>query len=237
MLIIDDVQFLTGKEQTQEEFFHTFNSLYSQNKQIILSSDRPPRSISSLEDRLVSRFEGGMLVDISNPDYETRLAILKEKARIKNTDINPQILEYIANNIQNNIRELEGALNLILASSKQLYDGNITEKQVKDTLFHVTNQSKKSITYKHIIKTVAKFYDINEDEVFQKNRKQEIVVPRQVIMYLMRDNLKLSYPYIGTKIGGRDHTTAMHACDKVSKKLKEDASFEDQVNLNPQNAL
>ena len=231
VLIIDDVQFLTGKEQTQEEFFHTFNSLYSQNKQIVLSSDRPPRSITSLEDRLVSRFEGGMLVDISNPDYETRLAILKEKIKDKNVELDQDILEYIANNIQNNIRELEGALNLILASSKQLYGGNITEKQVKDTLFHITNQPQKAITYKHIITTVAKFYDVEEDEVFKKNRKQDIVVPRQVIMYLMRDNLKLSYPYIGSKIGGRDHTTAMHACEKVSSKIKDDVDFEDQINL------
>ena len=231
VLIIDDVQFLTGKEQTQEEFFHTFNSLYTQNKQIVLSSDRPPRSISSLEDRLVSRFEGGMLVDISNPDFETRVAILKEKAKEKEIDVEQNILEYIASNIQNNIRELEGALNLVFASSKQLYNGNITEKQVKDTLFHMTNQPKKAITYKHIVKTVSKFYDINEDDVFQKNRRQDIVIPRQVIMYLMRDSLKLSYPYIGTKIGGRDHTTAMHACEKISSKMKDDVDFEDQVNL------
>lgn len=231
VLIIDDVQFLTGKEQTQEEFFHTFNSLYSQNKQIVLSSDRPPRSISSLEDRLVSRFEGGMLVDIINPDYETRLAILKEKVKNKDVDLNQDILEYIANNIQNNVRELEGALNLIVASSGQLYGGNITEKQVKETLFHITNQPKKTITYKHIVKTVSRFYDIDEDEVFQKNRKQNIVVPRQIIMYLMRDNLKLSYPYIGSKIGGRDHTTAIHACEKITARIKDNIEFEDQINL------
>ena len=231
VLIIDDIQFLAGKEQTQEEFFHTFNSLYGQNKQIVLSSDRPPRSMPSLDDRLISRLEGGMLVDVSNPNYETRLAILKEKIREKDVELNDNILEYIASNIQNNIRELEGALNLILASSKQLYGGNITEKQVKNTLLHISNQPQKTITYKHIIKTVSKFYDIKEDDVFQKNRKQDIVVPRQIIMYLMRDTLKLSYPSIGSKIGGRDHTTVMHACEKVTVKIKDDINFEDQINL------
>ena len=231
VLIIDDIQFLAGKEQTQEEFFHTFNSLYGQNKQIVLSSDRPPRSMPSLDDRLISRLEGGMLVDVSNPNYETRLAILKEKIREKDVELNDNILEYIASNIQNNIRELEGALNLILASSKQLYGGNITEKQVKNTLLHISNQPQKTITYKHIIKTVSKFYDIKEDDVFQKNRKQDIVVPRQIIMYLMRDTLKLSYPSIGSKIGGRDHTTVMHACEKVIVKIKDDINFEDQINL------
>ena len=231
VLIIDDIQFLTGKEQTQEEFFHTFNALYSQNKQIIISSDRPPRSISSLEDRLVSRFEGGMLVEISNPDYETRVAILQEKIKEKEIDLSKNVVEYIANNIQNNVRELEGALNLILASSKQLYKGNITEKQVKSTLFHIINQPKKNITYKHIVSVVSKFYEINEEDVYNKNRKQEIVIPRQIAMYLMRDTLNLSYPYIGTKIGNRDHTTAIHACNKISDQIKKDSQFEDQINL------
>lgn len=231
VLIIDDVQFFAGKEQTQEAFFHTFNYLHSQNKQIILSSDKPPRSINSLEERLVSRFEGGMLVDIGNPDYETRLAILKEKTKDKDLNINDSILEYIANSISNNVRELEGALNLVLASSKQLYKDNITEDQVKKTLSHITSTPKKTINYKVIVATVSKFYDIQEEDIFNRNRKQEIVMPRQIIMYLMRNNLKLSYPFIGKNLGGRDHTTVMHACEKISEKIKQDTDLEDQINI------
>ncbi|MEX0916666.1 MAG: chromosomal replication initiator protein DnaA, partial [Candidatus Spechtbacterales bacterium] len=158
VLIIDDIQFIAGKEQTQEEFFHTFNALHEQNKQIILSSDRPPRAIPTLEDRLRSRFEGGMLVDIGYPDYETRLAILQAKAKEKEAVLRLEVLEYIAHNIQKNVRELEGALNLIVASSKQLYDNDISLEQAKKTLSHLIGKPQKPIGFQHIIKTVSQFY-------------------------------------------------------------------------------
>ncbi len=230
VLIIDDIQFIAGKEQTQEEFFHTFNSLYEKNKQIILSSDRSPKAISTLEERLRSRFEGGMLVDVSNPDYETRLAILHEKTKEKQITIEDSILEKIAESIKNNIRELEGALNLVLTSSKSLYNDQITKEQVQKVLASLLYTPQKQISHKHIIKTVANFYEIQEGDIMKKNRKQEIVLPRQIVMFLMRNELKKSYPYIGESLGGRDHTTVMHACDKIGKKLQEDMSFEETLN-------
>lgn len=231
VLIIDDIQFIAGKEQTQEEFFHTFNALHEQNKQIILSSDRPPRAIPTLEDRLRSRFEGGMLVDIGYPDYETRLAILQAKAREKEATLRGDVLEYIAHNIQKNVRELEGALNLIIASSKQLYNNDISLEQAKKTLSHLISKPQKPINFQHIIKTVSQFYEISEVDILGKNRKQEVVLPRQIVMFLMRDELRNSYPFIGDKLGGRDHTTVMHACSKIEKNLQNNESFEDEINL------
>ena len=231
VLIIDDIQFIAGKEQTQEEFFHTFNALHEQNKQIILSSDRPPRAIPTLEDRLRSRFEGGMLVDIGYPDYETRLAILQAKAKEKEAVLRAEVLEYIAHNIQKNVRELEGALNLIIASSKQLYNNDISLEQAKKTLSHLIGRPQKPIGFQHIIKTVSQFYEISEADILGKNRKQEVVLPRQVVMFLMRDELRNSYPFIGEKLGGRDHTTVMHACSKIERSLQKNESFEDELNL------
>ena len=229
-LIVDDIQFIAGRERTQEEFFHTFNSLYEKNKQIILSSDRPPRAIAPLEERLRSRFEGGMLADVSNPDYETRLAILHEKTKEKQISIEDAILEKIAEAIKNNIRELEGALNVVLTSSKSLYNNQITKEGAQKALAHLLYSPQKQISHKHIIKTVANFYEIHEGEIMKKNRKQEIVLPRQIIMFLMRNELKKSYPYIGENLGGRDHTTVMHACDKIERKLQEDVNFEETLN-------
>jgi len=231
VLIIDDIQFIAGKEQTQEEFFHTFNAPHEQNKQIILSSDRPPRAIPTLEDRLRSRFEGGMLVDIGYPDYETRLAILQAKAKEKEAVLRAEVLEYIAHNIQKNVRELEGALNLIIASSKQLYNNDISLEQAKKTLSHLIGRPQKPIGFQHIIKTVSQFYEISEADILGKNRKQEVVLPRQVVMFLMRDELRNSYPFIGEKLGGRDHTTVMHACSKIERSLQKNESFEDELNL------
>lgn len=230
ILIIDDIQFIAGKEQTQEEFFHTFNALHEENKQIILSSDRPPKAIPTLEERLRSRFEGGMLVDIGYPDYETRVAILKSKIKDKNVSLQKEVVEYIANNIQKNIRELEGALNLVIASSK-LYNNEISLDKTKKILAHIIEKPKKLLNYKKILKTVSTFYEINEKELLSKNRRQEIVLPRQIAMFLMRDELKGSYPFIGSKFGGRDHTTVIHAYDKINKKIKQSDDFEEEVNL------
>lgn len=230
VLIIDDIQFIAGKERTQEEFFHTFNALHEQNKQIVISSDRPPKAIPTLDERLRSRFEGGMLVDIGYPDYETRLAILKTKLKDKNTVLPSEVLDYIANNIQKNIRELEGALNLVIASSR-LYRGEVTLDQTKKILAHIIEKPQKPISYKKIFSTVASFYEIKESDLLGKNRQQNIVLPRQVVMYLMREEMKASYPYIGDKIGGRDHTTVMHACGKIENRLKIDKNMEEELSL------
>ena len=231
LLIIDDIQFLSGKEKTQDEFFHTFNALYDAGKQIIISSDRSPKSIQTLEERLRSRFEGGMIADIGYPDLETRIAILKTKANEKGFDFSYDILEYIALNIKKNVRELEGALNRLIASnlSADKKDLNLTE--VKKVLNTIVNTPKKSTTFKNIIKAVAEFYDISEKELLERSRKKEIVKPRQIIMYLLREELKCSFPFIGLKIGGRDHTTAIHACEKIKKEAESDQNFSDEINV------
>jgi len=230
VLIVDDIQFIAGKDQTQEQFFHTFNDLHERNKQVILSSDRTPRSIPTLEERLRSRFEGGMLVDIGYPNYETRVAILKAKLKNKNTLITDPVLEYIANNIQKNVRELEGALNLVIASSK-LNNNEISLEQAKRVLSHITNKPTKPINYKKILKIVADFYEISEKDLLSNNRKREFVLPRQIAMFLMRSELSSSYPSIGEKFGGKDHTTVMYACDKVEKELDKDNNLEQEINL------
>lgn len=230
LLIIDDIQFLSGKEKTQDEFFHTFNALYDAGKQIIISSDRPPKSIQTLEERLRSRFEGGMIADISYPDLETRIAILKSKSNEKGIDLSYEVLEYISLNVKKNIRELEGALNRLLASNLDNNKNNFNLNEAKKALNSIVNSPKKSTTFKSILKAVADFYDITEKDLLERSRKKEIVKPRQIIMYLLREELKSSYPFIGLKVGGRDHTTAIHACDKIKKEIETDQNFSDEVN-------
>ena len=229
LLIIDDIQFIAGREKTQEEFFHTFNALYEKNKQIVISSDKQPKAISTLEDRLKSRFEGGMIADIGYPDYETRLAIIKTKLVKKQVSLASEIVEYVAQNFQKNIREMEGALNKIIIQTK-INQNVITFDDVKKILQSSIHTPKKNISVKNVIQTVAKYYSINEKQLFLKTRKQEIVKPRQIIMYLLRDELGLSYPSIGGKIGGRDHTTIIHACEKISDNVKNDISLADEIN-------
>lgn len=229
LLIIDDIQFISGKEKTQEEFFHIFNHLYQLNKQIVLSSDRAPKAIQILEERLRSRFEGGMIADVSKPDFETRVAILRKKANDEKVDIDDAVLEFIATNIKNNIRELEGALNRVAVSS-QLTKQPITLDYVSRMLSElISSGKKKGITHKHIIKVVSGFYDINPDDLIAKNRKQEVVRPRQIAMYLMRSELQYSYPGIGEKLGGRDHTTAIHAYEKISECLENDEKLNEEL--------
>jgi len=230
VLILDDVQFLAGKEKTQEEFFHTFNALYEDNKQIILSSDRPPKAIPALAERLRSRFEGGMIGDISYPDYETRIAILKTKSQERGVTFSDEVLDYIAVNIQRNIRELEGALNRLIAYQKinnQTPDLE-TGKSLLKTLFLSPN---KVANYKKIIQSVAEFYDLKEKEIFSSSRKKEVVKPRQIAMFLLRDLLKSSYPFIGRKFGGKDHTTAIHACEKIVKELQNNEDLNNELDL------
>ena len=231
LLIIDDIQFLSGKEKTQEEFFHTFNALYDAGKQIVLSSDRPPKSIQTLEERLRSRFEGGMVADISYPDLETRVAILKSKASEKNVVLSDEIFEYVAQNIKKNVRELEGALNRLIAANYQPNQKELTLNDAKKILNLILNTPKKSTTLKSIIKAVAEFYDVSEKDVLDRSRKKEIVKPRQIIMFLLREELKSSFPFIGLKIGGRDHTTAIHACEKIKKEIELDSNLNDEINL------
>ncbi len=230
VLILDDVQFLAGKEKTQEEFFHTFNTLYEANKQIILSSDRPPKAIPALAERLRSRFEGGMIGDIGYPDYETRVAILKAKSQERGVSFSEEILDYVASNIQRNIRELEGALNRLVAYQKinnQSPNLDITKSLLR-SLFLSPNRVANP---KKIIQTVAEFYDLKEREILSNSRKKEIVKPRQVAMFLLREVLKGSYPFIGRKFGGKDHTTAIHACEKIHKELENDEGLSNEVEL------
>jgi chromosomal replication initiator protein len=228
VLIIDDIQFLAGKEKTQEEFFHIFNSLYENNKQIIVSSDRPPKAIAILEERLKSRFEGGMIADISAPDYETRMAILRAKMEQKKQMLEEDIIQYLAANIQKNIRELEGALNRIAAYTN-LYKKQPTREDIATLLSNLINPPRKLPAPKKVIEIVADFYQLKEKDLITSSRKQEIVKPRQIAMYLLREELKSSYPYIGQKLGGKDHTTVIHACEKIAKELKVNKNLEDEL--------
>ena len=219
LLIIDDVQFLADKEKTQNEFFHVFNALYQLNKQIVISSDRPPKAISALEDRLRSRFEGGMIADVGRPDLETRMAILKEKSTEKGFSLGDEVAKFMSENIKSNIRELEGALNKVIASS-ELEGKEPTLDFVKKTLGSIIASSKNSgVGHQTIIEVVSQFYNIAPNDLSNKGRKQEVAWARQVAMFLMRSELNLSYPSIGEKFGGRDHTTALHAFEKINKEL------------------
>jgi len=230
VLIIDDVQFLAGKEKTQEEFFHTFNTLYERNKQIILSSDRPPKAIPALTERLRSRFEGGMIADIGYPDFETRMAILKTKAQEKKISLPEETLTYIASNIQRNIRELEGALNRLVAHQK-LNNRPLEPEEAKSLLKKLLFSSTRTATPKKIIRAVAKFYDLKENNLLDSSRKREIVRPRQIAMYLLREDLKSSYPFIGRKMGGKDHTTAIHSYEKIFKELETNENLKEEIEL------
>ena len=229
VLLIDDIQFIAGKEQTQEEFFHTFNALHQNNKQIIISSDRPPKAIPAVESRLISRFEWGMIADISFPDFETRVAILETKCQEKNYPLDKDIIDYVAENIQENIRELEGALNRIIAFH-QLNNTRPSLESVKAIMGGIsTNPKKAGLTSKKLLHVVSTFFDISLSDLLGSSRKRELVVPRQISMYLMREELKASYPNIGQDIGGRDHTTAMHACIKINTLLESDEKMKNDI--------
>ncbi len=231
VLLIDDIQFLAGKEGTQEAFFHTFNDLHQANKQVVITSDRPPKAIPALESRLVSRFEWGMIADISMPDLETRSAILRYKCQEKNYQLPSEIIAYIATNIQNNIRELEGALNKIIAYH-QLNGVQPDLENVKKILSTISStQRRRSITPKQIIGAVSEFYDIKIEDLLGDCRKKNFATPRQIVMYLMREELKNSFPSIGQEIGNRDHTTAIHAHLKISRLLDQDEKTNQDVKL------
>ncbi len=221
LLLIDDIQFMGGKDGTQEEFFHTFNELQQNDKQIVLTSDRPPKSIPAIEKRLISRFESGMVADVGKPDTETKVVILEKKSQEKGFSLEKDILIYIAEHVQNNIRELEGALNKVIAFH-QLKDIQPNIKSVKDVLGDfISNIQSRSMSPRDIIDVVAKFYNISSKDLIGGGRKKELVWPRQIAIYLIREELGSSYPNIGNELGGRDHTTAMHAYNKISHEVKD----------------
>jgi len=219
VLLIDDIQFIGGKERTQEEFFHTFNALYEANKQIVISSDRPPKEITTLEDRLRSRFEWGLAADIQSPDFETRIAILKKKAQMENISIPNDVLAFIADKVVSNIRELEGALNRVIAYSS-LTDTEISVDLCAEALKEILAASNnKVIDTKHIIESVARYFDLRPEDFLSQKRNRNISYPRQIAMYLCRDILGLSLPKIGEEFGGRDHTTVIHAIQKIEEDI------------------
>ena len=220
VLLIDDIQFIAGKERVQEEFFHTFNALYEEGKQIIISSDKPPRDIQFLEDRLKSRFEWGLLADISCPDYETRLAILRKKAQLDNILIDDEILSNIATRIDSNIRELEGTLNKLIAKAS-LTNSPITMEMAERAINDIVSQQEKVISSEYIQDVVGKYFNINPKDLKGSKRSNDITFPRQIAMYLCRNVANMSLPQIGKDFGKRDHTTVMHACSKIEKEIKE----------------
>ena len=228
-LIIDDIQFLKGKEQTQVEFFHTFNALKDADKQIIISSDRPPREIETLEDRLRSRFDQGLTADIQTPDLETRMAILRTKAASDNNVLPTEVITLLAPHIATTIREIEGAYNKIVAYTSLMHMP-ITVETAQKVLSDMGNDIKtRTITYEGIIKVVADHYNVKQDELFNKKRTQNIAFPRQVAMYLCRELADLSYPRIGELFGGRDHTTVIHAYEKISNFKNSNLAFQNEL--------
>jgi chromosomal replication initiator protein len=228
VLIIDDIQFLTGKEKTQDLFFHIFNTLHQSRKQIILSSDKPPKDLKGLDERLVSRFQWGLSADIQPPDLETRIAILKRKAADYGMLISGDILEYIATNITSNIRELEGCLIKLLANAS-LNSKDISIELAKKTVKEIATDRKVNITVEHITKTVCNYLKIDENKVRDKTRKKEIVLARQIAMYLSKDLTKSSLKSIGLNFGGRDHSTVIHACTTIEQNLLIDQALKDLV--------
>lgn len=229
VLIIDDVQFLSNKEKTQEEFFHVFESLYQLEKQIIISSDRPPKSIPTLEDRLRSRFEGGMMADINKPDLETRIAIIKKKLQEKNFHLEDAIVAYLAENIYHNVRELEGALNKIIVTYQLKNYSPSLDEIIEQTGDVISTNRQKDLDPVKIISSVADFFDVKKEELSGRCRKKQIIKPRQIAIYLMRRELGLSFPEIGKNLGGRDHSTAIYACEKIERELENNKILEDHL--------
>ena len=230
VLLIDDIQFIAGKERTQEEFFHTFNTLHEANKQIILSSDRPPKEIPTLEDRLRSRFEWGLIADIQAPDFETRMAILKKKADVEKLNVPNEVMVYIATKIKSNIRELEGALIRIVAYSS-LTNREITVDLATEALKDIiSNKQNKSITIDLIQDVVAAYFNLRVEDLKSQRRTRNVAYPRQIAMYLSRKLTDMSLPKIGEEFGGRDHTTVIHAYEKISESLNNDESLENTIN-------
>jgi chromosomal replication initiator protein len=223
VLIVDDIQFIAGKEKMQEEFFHTFNALHQANKQIILSADKPPKDIPTLEDRLRSRFAGGMGIDMQIPDFETRCAIVQNKAGYHDSELDTEVVEYLATSLHTNIRELEGALNQLLAYCEMR--GLEPTLAIASSLLNVSKARPKHLSAKQIIERTARHFQVPVEDIVGPKRDKDIVVPRQIAMYILRNELKLSFPKIAKELGRKDHTTAIHSVDKIDREIRSDASM------------
>jgi len=229
VLLIDDIQFLTGKEGTQEEFFHTFNSIHEEGKQIVLSSDRPPKAIERLEDRLRSRFEWGLIADISSPDLETRIAILRAKAEVQSIPVPPPVIDFLAQRIVSNVRELEGALTRIVAYAT-LNAVPVTTQLAQEILQNILyNPRQKTLSPAKIVETVARYYGVPVEQLRGKARDKQVVLPRQIAMYLMREETEAPLLRIGEALGGRDHSTVLHGCEKIEREMAENDDFRRDV--------
>ena len=227
VLIIDDIQFIGGKEKTEEEFFHTFNALYEGNKQIIISSDRPPQSLPTLQERLRSRFEGGLITDVSYPEYEMRVAIIKSKLQEMNRRLSDQVIDLIAKKLRKNIRELEGVLKKIIFYEERKQT-DISIKMAEEIIEKTTQNLSKRVSDAQILKAVAEFFSITTEDLISHNRRKEVVEPRQIAIYLLRDISDLSYPYIGEKLG-RDHTTAIHSYEKINNEINRNPALNQKI--------
>lgn len=227
VLIVDDMQFIAGKEKVQEEFFHTFNALHQANKQIIISSDKPPKDIPTLEDRLRSRFAWGMQIDMQNPDFETRCAIIQTKSQLHGVELIPEVVEFLANLVQTNIRELEGALNQLLAFCEMR--GLSPDLPIATSLLGSTKSRPKHLSAKQIVERTAKYFQVPLEDLLGPKRDKDIVVPRQVAMYMLRSELHLSFPKIARELGRKDHTTAIHSVDKIQKECSFDTDIKTAI--------
>ncbi|AKM83947.1 TPA: chromosomal replication initiator protein DnaA [Candidatus Campbellbacteria bacterium] len=227
VLIMDDIQFISNKERSQEELFHLFNTLYDGNKQIIFSSDKHPSYIPGLADRLKSRFSQGMIVDVQAPDAESRMEILRNKSKMNNFYLAEDIINFIAISVQGNIRDLEGILNSVICQT-QLKGRDLNMSEIKNLLKNNV-KPKKNVSVKEVVKIIASFYNLEETTIYEKTRRKEVVKPRQVIMYILRKDFNVSYPSIGEKLGGRDHTTVIHSCKKIEDELKDNNLLEQEL--------
>lgn len=231
VLLIDDIQFIIGKESTQEEFFHTFNHLHGAGKQVIISSDKPPKEMSTLEERLKSRFEWGLIADISSPDYETRVAILKKREELDGYQIDDEVIQYIADNVKSNIRELEGALNAVVAYGK-LNKKDVNIESAKEALKNIISPNqKKVITPDLIVDTVCDHFHIKKEDILGSKRNAEIVQPRQIVMYLCREMTQTNFKEIGNVLGGRDHSTVIHGCKNIESELEYNDNLKNNIDI------
>jgi len=228
LLIMDDVQFLAGRDKIKEEFFHLFNYLHDNNKQLVFSSDQHPNVIQNMEERLKSRFAAGMVVSVTPPDHQSRLAIVRTKAAQHNVIFPDEVLEYLATTIEGNVRELEGALNTLLIQF-EMRGESLTLNDAKTLLRGASSAVKKAVSVQEVVKTIANFYGVEETSIYEKTRRKEVVRPRQVIMFLLREDFRISFPAIGEKLGGRDHTTVIHSCEKIKGDLRNDSVLNQEL--------
>ncbi len=229
LLIMDDVQFLAKMEKTKEEFFHLFNYLHDGNKQLVFTSDQHPNTIQNLEDRLRSRLNAGMIISVTPPDHESRLAIVRAKAAAHNVILPDEVLEYLATTVEGNVRELEGALNLLLIQFELRNNEVLTLNDAKTLLRGASSATKKAVSVQEVVRTISSFYGVEENSIYEKTRRKEVVRPRQVIMFLLREDFKISFPTIGEKLGGRDHTTVIHSCEKIKNDLRNDSILSQEL--------